>query len=330
MSDVAKNLDTLEGITTEFARFEHFAKVLLDAYVVIDAQGRVVKANQMLAQLTGQKLRQLLKADGLDSIIKFSLDGKTLGYKELLEYDNPIRIDEVRASIEGKTETLNLILGVYPFIQPGSGQKLGFFLLLRDVTAETNLQDQYKDKAIQSITDPLTSLFTRAYFEEYLSGQVGRMEALPPKERYAISVVMCDIDFFKKINDKYGHQAGDYVLKNVSRIMRQSFRKTDICCRYGGEEFLVILPAASSENAATAANKLRQAVQDEVIVFEDQHIPVTLSCGVATVQIGKETYTEAMARADAALYDSKHQGRNLVSLHDGAKIINTPRTSSSN
>jgi diguanylate cyclase (GGDEF)-like protein/PAS domain S-box-containing protein len=328
MSEAVKSLDNLESITTEFARFEHFVKVLLDAYVVIDAQGRVVKANQMLAQVTGQKLRQLLKADSLDSIMTFSLDGKTIGFKELLEYDSPIRIDEVRGHVAGKAEgeTLNLILGIYPFVQQSTGQKLGFFLLLRDVTAETNLQDQYKDKAIQSITDPLTTLFTRAYFEEYLTGQVSRMEALPENERYHISVVMCDIDFFKKINDKYGHQAGDYVLKNVSRIMKQTFRKTDVCCRYGGEEFLVILPAATFENAGIAANKLRQAVQDEVMIFEEQHIPVTLSCGVATIQIGKETYSEAMARADAALYDSKHQGRNMVSLHDGGKIINTART----
>ena len=326
MSEAVKSLDNLDSITTEFARFEHFVKVLLDAYVVIDAQGRVVKANQMLAQVTGQKLRQLMKAESLDSIINFSLDGKPMGFKELLEYDSPIRIDEVRGHLAGKSDNLNLILGIYPFVQQSTGQKLGFFLLLRDVTAETNLQDQYKDKAIQSITDPLTTLFTRAYFEEYLQGQVTRMEALPEVDRYHVSVVMCDIDFFKKINDKYGHQAGDYVLKNVSRIMKQTFRKTDVCCRYGGEEFLVILPAATFENAGIAANKLRQAVQDEIIIFEEQHIPVTLSCGVATIQIGSETYTEAMARADAALYDSKHKGRNMVSLHNGDEIINTSRT----
>jgi diguanylate cyclase (GGDEF)-like protein/PAS domain S-box-containing protein len=326
MSEAVKSLDKLESITTEFARFEHFVKVLLDAYVVIDAEGRVVKANQMLAQVTGQKLRQLMKAESLDAIINFSLDGKRIGFKELLEYDSPIRIDEVRGHLAGKSDDLNLILGIYPFVQQSTGQKIGFFLLLRDVTAETNLQDQYKDKAIQSITDPLTTLFTRAYFEEYLQGQTTRMEALPAVDRYHISVVMCDIDFFKKINDKFGHQAGDYVLKNVSRILKQTFRKTDVCCRYGGEEFLVILPAATFENAGIAANKLRQAVQDEIIIFEEQHIPVTLSCGVATIQIGSETYTEAMARADAALYDSKHQGRNMVSLHDGEKIINTSRT----
>ncbi|MCX6130979.1 MAG: sensor domain-containing diguanylate cyclase [Proteobacteria bacterium] len=326
MSEALKSIESIDGILTEFTKFEHFAKVLLDAFALVDNNGRIVKANQMLAQLTGQKIRQLQKADTIDAIIKFQLDGVPMGFKEILEYESPIRIDEVRGQLLNQDNPLNLILGVYPFTNQSTGEKLGFFLLIRDVTAETNLQDQYKNKAIQSITDPLTTLFTRAYFEEYLSGQIIRMEALPVQERYQLSLVMCDIDFFKKINDKYGHQAGDYVLKNVARIMKQSFRKTDVCCRYGGEEFLVILPAASFENTGIAANKLRQAIQDEVIIFDEKHIPVTMSCGVATISIGQESYTEAMARADAALYDSKHNGRNMVSMHDGTKIINTART----
>lgn len=324
MSDAAKKLDGT-SIQGEFARFEHFSKVLLDAYVLVDATGRIVKANQMLAQLTGQTTRQLLKIENVDRLLSFSVDNKTLGFKELMEYDSPIRMDEVRGQIAGQENSLNLILGVYPFADQATSTKLGFFLLIRDVTAETKLQDQYKDKAIQSITDPLTTLFTRAYFEEYLTGQMTRMEALPEGDRFNISLVMCDIDFFKKINDQYGHQAGDYVLKQVSRLMKQTFRKTDVCCRYGGEEFLVILPAANSENAAIAANKLRLMIQNEVIIFEDRHIPVTMSCGVATIRMGKETYTETMARADAALYESKHKGRNLVSIHDGNAIVITPR-----
>lgn len=325
MSQTAPKLDNQATILTEFGRFETFAKVLLDAYLLIDTQGRILKANQMLAQLTGMTTRQLLKVENMDQILSFWVDRTKIGFKELLEYESIIRIDEVTGKIVGQDEAKNLLLGVHPFLDPDTKEKLGVFVLIRDVTAETKLQDQYKAKAMQSITDPLTSLFTRAYFEEYLTGQVTRMESLPPSEAFPISLVMCDIDFFKKINDGFGHQAGDYVLKIVSRIMKQTFRKTDVCCRYGGEEFLVILPAANAENAAIAANKLRTAIQQEVIMFEERHIPVTMSCGVATIQIGKETYMETMARADTALYDCKHNGRNLVGLHDGEKIHLTPR-----
>ncbi len=327
MSQAVIKLDTSKAtIQTEFAKFEAFAKVLIDAFVVIDINGRIIKANQMLAQLVGQTTRQLLKVENIDNIMTFQVDGVKMGFNELLQYDSTIRIDEVTGNVSGQSDPLNLILGVHPFIEPESRLKLGAFILIRNVTAETMLQDQYKSKAIQSITDPLTSLFTRAYFEEFLTSQIARMEAMPPAERFPISLVMCDIDFFKKINDGFGHQAGDHVLKIVARIMKQSFRKTDVCCRYGGEEFLVILPATNAENAAVAANKLRNAIQNEVITYEDRHIPVTMSCGVAAIHVGTETYTETMARADLALYECKHSGRNLVSIHDGKDIIVTPRT----
>ncbi|MFW7380992.1 MAG: GGDEF domain-containing protein [Oligoflexus sp.] len=326
MSEAAKSLKQGQTIESEFAKYAHFARVFLDAYAVVDIHGKVVKANQLFAQLTGVKMRQILKAESFNELLRFKINDEIIGIERLIEYDSPMRLDEVRGLLpDENSEKLNLILGIYPFLSEDHSQKIGAFVLIRDVTAETNLQDQYKDKAIQSITDPLTGLFTRAYFEEYLQGQVSRMETLAEDERYPISIVMCDIDYFKKVNDEYGHQAGDYVLKVVSDLMKQTFRKTDVCCRYGGEEFLVILPAANYINAGIAANKLRQAIQNEVIVFEDTHIPVTISCGIGTIDLGQETYDETMARADAALYESKRGGRNLVSIHDGKKIVATKR-----
>ncbi len=326
MSEAAKNLPTEQTVETAFTKFSHFVKVLLDAYAVVNRDGKVVKANQLFAQLTGTKMRQLLKMDSFNELIQFSVNDEIMSIENLLEFESPIRIDEVRGKVPKSEETKNLILGFYPFFNEDRSVKLGAFLIMRDVTAETNLQDQYKYKAIQSITDPLTGLFTRAYFEEYLSSQVTRMEKRAHNEQYPVSIVMCDIDFFKKVNDQHGHQAGDYVLKVVADLMKKTFRKTDVCCRYGGEEFLVILPAATYENAGLAANKLRAAVERERIVFEDTHIPVTISCGISTISIGTETYDVAMGRADTALYDSKHNGRNLVSIHDGEKIFPVSRS----
>ncbi|SME97045.1 sensor domain-containing diguanylate cyclase [Pseudobacteriovorax antillogorgiicola] len=325
MSEAANSLEQRQTVEQVFGKFSHFAKVLLDAYAVVDKNGKVVKANQLFAQLTGIKMRQILKTESINELLEFSVNDDVIGIENLLEYESPIRIDEVRGKTNSGAEPKNLILGLYPFFNDEKSEKLGAFLIMRDVTAETNLQDQYKDKAIQSITDPLTGLFTRGYFEEYLTGQVTRMENKAAKDRYPISIVMCDIDFFKKVNDQYGHQAGDYVLKVVAELMRKTFRKTDVCCRYGGEEFLVILPAANFENAGHAANKLRHAVQKAQIVFEETHIPVTISCGVSTINIGQESYEETMARSDAALYEAKRSGRNLVCLHDGDQIIPTDR-----
>lgn len=321
MSEASNKISEEQGVLSAFAKYSHFVKVLLDAYAVVDQKGHVVKANQLFAKLTETKMRQVLKNGYFNDLIRFSVNEELMSIENLLEYESPIRIDEVNCEVIQSSESKNIILGYYPFFNEDRTEKLGAFLILRDVTAETNLQGQYKDKAIQSITDPLTGLFTRAYFEEYLTNQLERMEEKKKqKEAYPLSIVMCDIDFFKKVNDQFGHQAGDYVLKVVADLMKKAFRKTDVCCRYGGEEFLVILPAASYQNAGLAANKLRISVEQSRIVFEDKLIPITISCGVSTIDIGNETYDAAIGRADAALYDSKNQGRNLVSVHDGDKI----------
>src|SRR5262249_23310391 len=145
----------------------------------------------------------------------------------------PTRIDEVTGKT-GTKDGLNLIIASYPFLRT-TGENLGSFVLIRDVTAETNLQDKYKTTAIKSITDPLTGLYTRAYFEEYLAPPIKSMTDLPANSPHrAISIIMLDIDFFKKVNDVYGHQAGDYVIQTVADTMKSIFRKTDVVCRYGG------------------------------------------------------------------------------------------------
>ena len=309
------------GLLTAFESFEHFCKVMLDSWALIDTNGKVVKANPLFAQLVGQKPKMILKAESIDNLIKLSLMEKPLLASDLLKYQSPTRIDEVRGT-NHQTDSLNLIIGVYPITDAKTQAGLGTFLLIRDVTAETNLQDKYKTTAIKSITDPLTGLFTRGYFEEFLESQIRTLALLHESgEHPELSLIMADIDFFKKVNDKYGHQAGDYVIQSVANIMRKTFRKTDLVCRYGGEEFLVILPSTSLAGASYAAEKLRLAIEAERMVFDGTHIPVTISSGVAQIKFGKETYTETMGRADAALYFSKESGRNKASIHDGESIV---------
>jgi diguanylate cyclase (GGDEF)-like protein len=316
MGEAAENLTGPASAALEqFKAFEHFCKCLLDAFAVVDETGRVLKCNPLFSQLVSQRTRQILKAGSLDELLKLDVAGKPLSIADMLSSPAPTRIDEVTGTAtDGKT--LNLIIGVYPFSQ--GAEKVGAFVLMRDVTAETNLQDKYKDKATQSITDPLTGLFNRAYFVDYLTSQLNTLESFPENApQRIISVVMLDIDHFKKVNDVYGHQAGDYVIKMVADLLRKCFRKTDVVARYGGEEFLAILPGTEAAGAVVAADKLRQAVQGYKFEFEGTVIPVTISSGVAQIAIARETGTQAIARADAALYFSKQNGRNRVSLHDG-------------
>src|SRR5690606_5431015 len=183
-----KNLNSPSALDL-FKVHEHFAKCMLDAYAVVDATGKVVKANALFSQLVGMRTRQILKADSFDELLELSLAGNKLTISQILEHKNPTRIDEVSGKSKERDD-LNLIIGVYPFVNDDL-VLVGAFVLIRDVTAETNLQDKYKDNASQSITDAITGLYNRASFVEYMTTQVSHLEKLPagaPQKN--ISVIM--------------------------------------------------------------------------------------------------------------------------------------------
>ena len=321
MEIVSKNKPS--AVLEQFKFFENFSRAMLDAYAVVDETGRVVKSNQLFAQLVGQKAKQILKTESIDELISLQIDGLPLSIKSLLTNLTPTRLDEVSGSTAEKSD-LNLIIGIYPFLNsdnPDNPSCCGAFLLIRDATAEAALQGKYKDKARKSITDPLTGLFNRNHFEEYLPNQLKTLTGMQENsDQRKISVIMCDIDHFKKVNDVYGHPAGDYVIKTVAEIMQKCFRKTDVICRYGGEEFLVILPATPTEGALIASEKMRKSINENKFNFDGKIIPVSISCGVARINIGNEDGAKAIARADEALYNAKRTGRNRVCFHDGTEI----------
>lgn len=310
------------NVIDAFKPYEHFARVMLDAYILVDETGRVVKCNQLFSTLVAKKTKEILKENALDDLLTMDINGEKLTVEKILSYQAPTRIDEVKGNTPTASD-LNLIVGVYPMIDAENNRNLGAFILVRDVTAEKALQDKYKTTAIKSITDPLTGLFTRGYFEGYLEKEMRYMNETGAYNE--MSLIMVDIDFFKKTNDSFGHQAGDMVLQAVGKLMKKVVRKSDIPCRYGGEEFLIILPHTPLVGAALAAEKLRAAVKDEKILFEDKTIPVSISCGVAEIRLPMEAYLETIKRADAALYSAKENGRNRVQIHDGNHILSYPQ-----
>ena len=319
MTDDQNNLNQKRNdeanVLALFKPFEQFSKCMLDAYAVIDHTGKVVKCNPSLATMVGLTSKQVLKEASLDNILTLRVANKPLSVIEFLQCNAPTRFDEVSGD-SSERKGLNLILGVYPFVH--EAQTRGAFLLIRDVTAETNLQYKYTDKSQQSVTDALTGLKNRAYFVEDLKNRISAIESQnDATKEYALSVIMMDIDFFKKVNDVYGHQAGDYVIRTTAQLAQANFRKTDVLARYGGEEFLAILPDTDLQGAISAAEKLRIAVAEHRYEFEGKVIPLTISSGVAQIQIGREKGDQAIARADQALYFSKQNGRNRVSMHDG-------------
>ena len=158
-----------------------------------------------------------------------------------------------------------------------------------------------------SETDALTRLYNRRHFENNFEREFAR------SKRYGspLSVAIIDIDFFKKINDTYGHLCGDYVLKEVAYNMVNNFRQTDFVFRYGGEEFAVILTETPDENAKVPLERLRKLIENTKFSFNGENIKVTVSIGVSS-NINCDNAWNMFEVADKALYEAKGAGRNQV------------------
>jgi diguanylate cyclase (GGDEF)-like protein len=178
------------------------------------------------------------------------------------------------------------------------------------------LETNRKQLADQATTDPLTRLRNRRAFYDQSA------QALENARRYRkpMSVVVIDIDFFKKINDTHGHQAGDAVLQAVANKLTEMMRAGDTVARFGGEEFAVLLPETNRLGTAVLAERLRQALEKMPISYEGRDIPVTASLGVATQEADQvDTIDELLNIADRRLYMAKNSGRNRIVVNDEGK-----------
>jgi diguanylate cyclase (GGDEF)-like protein/PAS domain S-box-containing protein len=179
----------------------------------------------------------------------------------------------------------------------------------------SNLRRQEKLRE-QAIRDPLTGLANRRYLEESLPRELHRAS----RERTALSIAMLDLDHFKRFNDAFGHDPGDSLLREVGRVLNEKLRKSDIACRYGGEEFVLVLPNSSLADIFERIDEIRLAVRDLQIRHGDRLLgAVTVSAGVAEARDGM-TARELLREADEALYGAKRAGRDRVVLYEKKEI----------
>jgi diguanylate cyclase len=169
------------------------------------------------------------------------------------------------------------------------------------------LSRELEESKRMASTDFLTQVANRASFDRALSDMVNDFY----RRDYPFALIMIDIDHFKKINDTYGHQAGDYVLQELARVIRQQLRARDVVARYGGEEFAILLPGVTFSQAVRVAERLRKLVEKHLFRFKNVDIPVTISLGVAVMREGLDE-TSLLEKADKALYLAKRLGRNQV------------------
>lgn len=192
--------------------------------------------------------------------------------------------------------------------------RAAYLLIVYDVTdtAVNKLAQQQANKQLQNLsrTDHLTGLFNRGYWELRLIQEFKRFDRYDQPS----SLIMLDIDHFKKVNDKYGHTVGDDVIRQVSRAIKEQVRDLDIAGRYGGEEFGIILTNTDAKGGAVFAERLRSTIENMVVHSDGQQINFTISLGVSELNKHIADHRNWIEKADHALYKSKEGGRNQFTI----------------
>ncbi|MEH6823346.1 MAG: GGDEF domain-containing protein [Motiliproteus sp.] len=175
------------------------------------------------------------------------------------------------------------------------------------------MQAHLEEQRIRAISDPLTTLPNRAAYNERVEQEFARQR----RYQHSLTMVVCDLDHFKRVNDNYGHLAGDKVLRLVARLVSDRLRGTDFVARYGGEEFVVLMPETPVAKALEVIDEVRQAVANSPFNFGGQPVQITMSFGITDVREGDESHAVAFQRADDALYKAKQKGRNCSVVAPG-------------
>ena len=180
-------------------------------------------------------------------------------------------------------------------------------IFAQQIEMAITIADLFQAVREQAVTDALTGLYNRRYFEEYISKEVTRSL----RQKQPFSVIGLDLDFLKKINDEYGHAYGDLAIKTVADVLKKNARSIDVAARMGGEEFNILLPGIDSTGAMTAAERIRKAVEEREL---DTIGRITASIGVATFLEHSDSLDELLELTDQAMYQSKRNGRNQVTM----------------
>lgn len=284
--------DTYSGLKQEHDKITTLILSTKEGMVVTDKRGRIVLTNPAVETILGKSQDEIIMAGFLHlvdnpEVIRNQLNAKPGDDKpDQLEY-------------RGLTLQLNAST-----IFSETGTQIGTAALIRDVTEEVRLN---KELEKLSTSDALTGLYNRRFLDNRLQIETHR------SKRYSaeLSIIIFDVDHFKKFNDEHGHSQGDRVLQSIGATLMDAVRDLDLPCRYGGEEFLVILPETSLEGAHKIAERLRVIVENT----EVDGMSVTISLGVASTNKGKlDNPSKLIEIADKALYNAKEDGRNRVTL----------------
>jgi diguanylate cyclase (GGDEF)-like protein/PAS domain S-box-containing protein len=292
-----------------------------DAVFILDVSGKLIEVNQRAANLLGYTVEELSQLSVIDISAQKEESAQILERLRKGELIPLYERDFTRKNGESVTVELNIEL-----VCDEDGTPIHIQSVARDISErkknevvmqEANqklrnqlveidlLQSQLREQATR---DSLTGLYNRRFLEETMS----REFLLAEREKGPICLVMMDIDGFKGFNDTYGHDAGDLLLRKLGELLISEVRSTDISCRYGGEEFLVVMPGAALENGYERAEHIRSAFLSQDIKHLGVELHATLSIGVAGFPQHGKTSEEVLHAADQAMYAAKKAGRNCT------------------
>ena len=274
------------------------------AVVITDTAAHVVWANAAFTRLTGYELAEAVGRRPAE-LVKSGRQN-TAFYERI--WNTILRGQVWRGQLINRRKDGQLYdeeMAITPIFAGENGAITHFIAVKQDITERKAQEAQLRQ---MSVTDPLTGVENRRGFMV----QLERLHARQRRHGHPLSVLMFDLDWFKRVNDQYGHAVGDEVLRHVTHLVGQRLRRSDHLGRLGGEEFAVLLPDTHLEGAEAAAQVLCQSVASHPAMTSAGVVPVTVSVGVATVDLGDPNPEDALSRADRALYQAKAQGRNRV------------------
>lgn len=284
---------------------------------VVDAHDRVLDANSEAQKMLGKSLDEIIGKDPLEVFREWSqLINRFLtsdaAHEEIQIPGDPPRTLEIDISplynqfnqLEGRVIVAHDITE-HKWLE--NDLKYLNEVLSNQLQEINKLREELEEQAVR---DPLTNAYNRRYLSEFLDREVARAE----RENTPVTVVVMDMDNFKQFNDSYGHKCGDVILQAITKFLNEHSRRGDVVCRYGGEEFVILMPNVSLEIGFERAEMWRQDFSESVIDYEDMKLSATFSAGVATFPQHGATGDAILQAADKALYRSKEAGKNRVTM----------------
>jgi diguanylate cyclase (GGDEF)-like protein/PAS domain S-box-containing protein len=297
----------------------HLIETMHDGVLVLDAQNRVVDINPAMEKFINGTASSYMGKNAFEVLRPWV--EKTDVFLDRMETRSELTVP--------LDPSRYLDLQVTPLYDRGKILS-GRLMVFRDITERKQVEkrlryvnDKLQGQLIeigllqsklreQAIRDPLTNLFNRRYLEETLERELSRAA----RENYPVCIIMIDLDHFKRINDTHGHEAGDLVLKTIADALAEHSRRGDFACRYGGEEFVIVMPNINKNVAYERAENLRQSLNLLSIPYEYYSLSVTISVGIACYPENGQTREAILRAADQAMYAAKEAGRDHILSYD--------------